>query len=307
MELRQLEYLVAVAEEGSFTRAAERVHVAQPGVSAQVRRLERELGETLLDRSGRAVTLTEVGRAFLPHARAALRSVDGARRAVDELAGLVRGHVAVGMVTACGVVELPDALSQFHGRHPGVEISLREDNSDRLLDDLLSGRLDLSIVGLAGEPPPAIATQDVIDARVFGAVAPGHPLARRSTITLRSLCEQPLISLPRGTGLRSALDGACATAGLSPRVAFEASNLMMLASLAFRHLGVAILPESVATSDTSELEPVAIVRPQIRSRLALAWRVDGPSSPAATALIEHARAALAASAEPALRGSVNPG
>src|SRR3954465_15032953 len=100
MELRQLAYVVAVAEEGGFTRAAARVHVAQPGVSAQVRRLERELGQELLDRSGRAVTLTEAGRAVLPYARAALAAAAHARLAVDELAGLVRGRVTVGMITS---------------------------------------------------------------------------------------------------------------------------------------------------------------------------------------------------------------
>src|SRR5215207_1517289 len=104
MELRQLEYFVAVAEEGSFTRAAARVHVAQPGVSAQVRQLERELGQLLLDRSGRSVRLTEVGAAVLPYARAALEAVTGARLAVDEMTGLLRGHVAVGMLTACASV-----------------------------------------------------------------------------------------------------------------------------------------------------------------------------------------------------------
>lgn len=101
MELHELEYLVAVAEEASFTRAAGRVHVAQPGVSAQIRRLEREFGEELFDRSGRTVRLTEVGSAVLPYARAALRAVDAARLAADELTGLVSGRVMVGMVTAC--------------------------------------------------------------------------------------------------------------------------------------------------------------------------------------------------------------
>src|SRR3954447_11941814 len=106
MQLRQLEYFIAVAEEGSFTRAAARVHVAQPGVSAQVRQLERELGEPLFDRSGRAVRLTEIGAAVLPFARAALEAVDGLRLAVDELAGLMRGRVAVGMITGCGSLDL---------------------------------------------------------------------------------------------------------------------------------------------------------------------------------------------------------
>src|SRR5471032_2460506 len=101
MELRQLEYFVAVAEEANFTRAAERVHISQSGVSAQVRQLERELGQPLLDRSGRSVRLTEVGEAVLPFARAALDAADGARLTVDQLAGLVRGQVKVGMVNGC--------------------------------------------------------------------------------------------------------------------------------------------------------------------------------------------------------------
>src|SRR3954469_17927387 len=110
MELRQLEYFVTVVEEAGFTRAAARLHVAQPGVSAQIRRLERELGQDLLDRSGRTVRLTEVGAAVLPYARAALDAVAGARLAVDEMTGLLRGQVAVGMLTACGSVDLFEML-----------------------------------------------------------------------------------------------------------------------------------------------------------------------------------------------------
>jgi DNA-binding transcriptional LysR family regulator len=292
MELRQLEYFIAVAEEASFTKGAARVHVAQPGVSAQIRRLEHELGETLLDRSGRAITLTEVGEAFLPHARATLTSLDGARLAVDELAGLTRGRVAVGMITACGVLELPDALAEFHRLHAGVEISLREDNSDRLLEDLGTSQLDLAFVGLAGDPPAGISTQDVVDERLFAGVPRTDPLARGTAIALKVLCDQPLVSLPAGTGLRSALDDACMGAGLAPHIALEASSLMMVAALAARGLGSAILPESVATDEAFDLYPLAIVRPQIRSRLALAWRSDGPASPAARALVAHARAAL---------------
>jgi DNA-binding transcriptional LysR family regulator len=111
MELRQLEYFVTVADEQNFTRAAERLHVAQPGISAQIRQLERELGQPLLDRAGRVTTLTEAGKAVLPFARAALDAVAGAREAVDELAGLLRGHVSVGMVVQCAALVPMNARS----------------------------------------------------------------------------------------------------------------------------------------------------------------------------------------------------
>ena len=292
MELRQLEYFVAVAEEANFTKAAARVHVAQPGVSAQIRRLERELGQDLLDRSGRTVRLTEVGAAVLPYARAALAAVAGARLAVDELTGLVRGRVAVGMVVACSSVDLPDLLADFHRDHPAVEITLSEANSDRLLAALQDGQLDMALVGLATKPPPGVDTQVIADEPLLAAVSHGDPLASRTTITLQALLERDLISLPPGTGLRSSLDEACAAAGLRPRIAFEASDPRVLAQLACRGLGVAILPRSVANADPADLHAIAITRPRLRSRLELAWRSDGPISPAARALITHARAKL---------------
>ena len=157
MEIHQLQYFVAVAEEASFTRAAARVHVAQPGVSAQVRRLEAELGQQLLDRSGRSVTLTEVGAAVLPFARAALDALDGARLAVDQLAGLVRGQVAVGMVSGCALPSLAELLADFHRRYPGVTIALAEDGSDRLLELLRDGTLDLALIGAAGPATEGVA------------------------------------------------------------------------------------------------------------------------------------------------------
>src|SRR5215469_7278800 len=130
MELRQLEYFVAVADERNFTRAAAKLHVTQPGVSAQIRQLERELGHPLLDRSGRATALTEAGQAVLPFARAALGAVAGARLAADELSGLLRGHVAVGMVSQCASLDIPDLLAGYHHRHPAIEITLAESSSD---------------------------------------------------------------------------------------------------------------------------------------------------------------------------------
>ncbi|QRP46878.1 LysR family transcriptional regulator [Amycolatopsis sp. FDAARGOS 1241] len=291
MELHQLEYFVAVAEEANFTRAAARMHVAQPGVSAQIRRLERELGQPLFDRSGRTVRLTDVGEAALPHARAALAAVAAVRETVAEHEGLVRGQVAMGMVTSAGPVALPDFLAGFAERYPGVEITLGEANSDVMIDALRDGQLDVAVIGLADGIPAGLATQVVLDEALVAVVAPSDVLADRTEVTLAQLSERSLICLPKGTGLRGVLDRAFATAGLHLRVTLEASDPNVLAQLAMRGLGVALVPESLARYYAEQLH-TALLRPRLRGQLALAWRAGGPIGPAARALIDFARSVL---------------
>ena len=303
MDLRQLEYLVAVVDDGGFTRAAERLHVAQPGVSAALRRLEAELGEQLLDRGARAVTPTAAGAALLPHARAALAAVAAGRDAVDELRGLVRGRVKIGVVTACPAIELAAPLAAFHAAHPGVEVSLEEDGSDRLVAGLRDGRLDLAVIGAHGPPLAGLDTLTLVDEPLVAVVAPEDPLAGRGrggarrgggagrVVALTALRDRPLVMLPRGTGVRAAFEAGCAQAGFEPHVAFEASSPALVASLARRGLGAAIVARSMAALDP-ELAVVELTRPALRSRLELAWRADGPSSPAARALTADLCAAL---------------
>ena len=177
MELRQLEYLAAVARERNFTRAAEQLLVSQPGISAQIRRLERELGQQLLDRSGRAVRLTAAGEAVLPLASAALDAVDGIRAAVSELTGLLRGRAALGTVTSPNV-DLPAILADFHHRHPQVEIALSEENTADLLDGIRDGRLDGAIMSIGEVAPPGLQLQVIVDQALVAAVGLDHELAR---------------------------------------------------------------------------------------------------------------------------------
>jgi DNA-binding transcriptional LysR family regulator len=300
MELHQLEYFVAVAEEASFTRAAERVHVAQPGVSAQVRRLESELGQQLLDRSGRSVRLTEVGTAVLPFARAALDAVANARPAVDELAGLIRGQVTVGMVSGCALPILAELLASFHQAYPGVSIALTEQNSDRLIELLKDNQLDLALIGAAGDATADVQTSVILEEELVALVDSSHPLAASAAgpgVTLTALRDVPLISLPRGTGVRMALDAACAGAGFTPNIVLEASALPMVVQLATQGLGLAVVPASAA--DAATAAPAAdappgprilrITSPPLRSRLELAWNSVPPASPAARVLAEHAQ------------------
>ncbi|MFJ9852740.1 LysR family transcriptional regulator [Streptomyces sp. NPDC101150] len=291
MELRQLEYFLAVAEEGNFTRAAERLHVSQPGVSSQVRRLEREFGQELLDRSGRTVTLTEAGETALPYVRAALAAVEGARLAVDELTGLLRGRVALGSVVSHNV-HLPGLLADFHRDHPAVEITLTEANTAPLVDDLRTGKLDAAVISVGSAPPDGIEIQVVDDQPIVVAVSESHELAAHQAVSLGTLRDRDLICLPRGTGLRSRLDEACAAAGFTPRIAFEASDPDVLAQLASLGLGAAILPGAFAKARPEPLRVIAVDGPALRGRLAFAWRAGGPSSPAGRALVSRARKAL---------------
>ena len=294
MELRQLEYLVAVAEEANFTRAAERIHVAQPAVSAQIQRLERELGQTLVDRSRRAVRLTAAGEAVLPYARAALAAVRTMHVAADEVTQLVRGTVTIGTVTSHNV-DMPRLLADFHAEHPNVEITLGTDTSDNLIENVRTGGLDVVIASVGpDEVPDGLDVEVVTDEAIQAAVCQTDPLAKRKKIRLTDLRDRTLIALPVGAGIRHQFDRACAQAGVSPRIAFEASTPLALADLAGRGLGVAIVPASVPRG-RPDLHALTFV-PELRGRLVLAWRSAGPISPAARVLIDRARRLLRVSA-----------
>ena len=297
MELRQLEYFVAVAEEANFTRAAERVHISQSGVSAQVRALENELGAELFDRSGRSATLTPAGKAALPHARAALSAADDLREAVDEVNGLVRGRLTAGMIKGCEVKPWFAALAGFHREHPGIDIELREDNSDVLIAEIRAGSSDVALVGIAGEPPAGLAAEVIISEGLAAIVDPTHPLAgRKAGIRLAELVTYPVVALPKGTGIRSVLDQACAQAGLAPRIALEASAPTAVADLGARGLGVAVLSRSMADGLAGAKDNVAaipITGIDVPALLAVVWRPQ--RSPAVAAFVAHCREAFSLS------------
>ncbi len=291
MELRQLEYFVAVAEERNFTRAAERVRISQSGVSAQIRQLERELGAELFDRSSRTATLTVAGKAALDHARAALASAHAVGQAVGEVTDLIRGRLTVGMVVGCTVTPLFDALASFHRAHPGVEVSLLEDNSDRLVQAVRDGTADLALVGTATAAPEGLESVTIISERLVAAVPPDHPLTALRRVTLRDLCAHPLVCMPPGTGLRTVLDQACAARDLRPVIGLLASAADAIADLAARGLGVAVLSESMAAHYRDRLTALPIADVTTPALLCLVWRRG--TAPALRELLAHARRAFA--------------
>ena len=290
MELRQLEYLIAVAEEANFTRAAERVRISQPGISAQIRQLEHELGAQLIDRSGRRASLTAAGEAVLEHARAALVAAGAARQAADAVNGLLRGQLTVGMVTGCTVTPLFDALAGFHHAYAGVDITLIEGGSAELAAGVRARQIDLALVGTAGAPPAGVGSFTVVSERLVAMVPPGHPLLDHEPLCLRDVTACPLICMPPGTGLRGVLDQACAAAGLRPVIAVQASAGEAIIQLAQRGLGIGILSESMTGTDGDRLTAMVIDDIRIPAVLAVIW--SPVASPALRELITRCRAAF---------------
>ncbi|MGW1159482.1 LysR family transcriptional regulator [Streptomyces sp. NPDC002513] len=290
MDLRQLEYFVAVAEERNFTRAAERVHISQSGVSAQIRQLERELGAELFDRSARTVTLTVAGKAALEHARSALAAAGAVGQAVGEVTDLIRGRLTVGMVIGCTLTPLFDALAAFHQAHPGVEISLVEDSSDRLIEQVRASIIDLALIGAATATPDGLDALTIVSERLVAAVPAGHPLAKQRRVTLRDLVAHPIVCMPRGTGLRTVFDQACAAQSLQPAIALQASAADAIADLAARGLAVAILSDSMAARYRDRLTTHTIDDVDTPAVLALIWK--SAHSPGVRELLAHSRQAF---------------
>jgi DNA-binding transcriptional LysR family regulator len=271
VELRHLEYFVAVAEELSFTRASRRLHVVQSGVSSSIQGLERELGATLFDRDRHRVTLTEAGRALLPEARATLAAAQAAADAVAEASAGLRGTLTIGTMSSTGTVDLPAVLGEFHEQHPGVLVRLRvaPGGSAELASEVMTGGLDLALVSLPGATPPGLATRPLAHEPLVLICGPRHRLASADAAevaTLESLAAESFVDFPAGWGTRAVVDRAFAAAGLERQVSFEVSEYGTGAALVRNGLGVAFVPTSAAAL----LQGVVTVK---IAQASLDWRI----------------------------------
>lgn len=291
MELRQLTYFVAVAEEHNFTRAAERVMVAQPAVSQQILRLERELHEPLLLRTRQGVELTDAGAAFLPHARAALAAVSAGKEAVASIQGLLTGRLEIGTVQP-PPVRLAALLGMFKRQHPGVELRVREGQTWPLIESALARDLDIAIVGVASEQtiPSGLGHALISIERVVLVVHDEHRLAKRRSVRIGELKDESMVTLPEGSGQRRMLELASRDAGFSPQITAESSDLGMLVEMAAQAVGVALVP-STAVRPSARLAVVQLDRPRLERRTVLIWLAETPG-PAARAFLELAKAEL---------------
>lgn len=290
MELRHLEYFVAVAEEQHFTRAADRLRIAQSGLSASVRSLERELGAPLFVRTTRRVELTEAGRALLAEARRTLASADAARHAVAAVKGLLRGTLTIGTEQCLGVIDVPKLLGQFRTRHPGVEIILRQGASADLCAELRSGRLDIAFVALDGKNPDQLELIPLATEPMMLICHPAHRLAEAPAVDWDDLHEEVYVDFHDGFGARQVTEHECAGREVPRRVVVEVNDVHSLLDFVGQGLGVALVPRPIAYKRPTQVRAVPLAAPAAYTwRLWLALPAGRPTSPSAAALLRHAQ------------------
>jgi DNA-binding transcriptional LysR family regulator len=248
MELRQLRYLVLLAEELSFTRAAARGHVAQPALSRQIRRLEDEFGTPLVDRTSRRVRMTAAGEALVEHAVRALHELDEARSELLDASEVVGGGLRLGVTATPGPVPIADVLSVFHERYPNVDLHVREGLSVDLADRLRADGVDLAIISRLPDVARQRLAMELIAAEDLVVIlAPDHPLAQRGPIELPALGNESLVLFPAPATIRRAIDDLFSHHELAPRVAVETRDTNRVRELVAKGLGVGFLPRSDAT------------------------------------------------------------
>jgi DNA-binding transcriptional LysR family regulator len=288
MDLRQLEYVVAVAEERSFTRAAARCHVVQSALSAQVARLERELGVTLFHRTSRSVRVAPAGELLLPHARELLRGAEVARAELAGFAGVVTGRLRLGVIgtAAMRLPRFDRALLAFHQRHPAVEIAVHDTGSRHMAEAVRTEDLDLAFVGLyAQQLPPGLAHHLLVDEPLVAVVAPTHPLAGHDEVALDELAATgPFIEMRRESGLRLQTDAAFDRAGVERTVAFELGTPDAVARYAGLGLGTGLVPASTARA-VGRVVVLSLDDPKARHPIGLVHRAPSPSTPGARAFL----------------------
>ncbi len=289
MDLRQVEYALAVLDEGSFTAGARALEISQPTLSEGVRRLEDELGVRLFDRIGRRVVPTPAGEAFAGPARTLLRDRELALEAVGAVRTLAAGNLDVVALPTLAVDPLASLVGRFRVAHPGVVVRITEPESAATVEDMvLDGRSEL---GLTELPPKhenlvaiTLARQEIV-----AVCPPGTKLPVPGRLPIAHLGEQPLVATPAGTSMRDLVDRALATAAVQPRIAVETSQREAIAPLVLGGAGTSFLPRGLAENLTAQGAVVARLVPTLVRTIGLLHRAS-PLTPAARAFVEMARA-----------------
>jgi LysR family hydrogen peroxide-inducible transcriptional activator len=251
MEIHQLTYFIAVAETGSFTRAAERCNIAQPSLSQQIAKLESELGETLFDRLPRRSVLTEAGRLLLPRARSILAELQDIQQGLNADVEAGRGTLSVGFIPTIAPFVLPSVIKRFGQSFPLATLSVHEDLTEMLVKDVTEGKLDVAITSLPIHNK-AIRVQELLTEPLLVASSRGHDLAHRATLHVKELDDYPFIALSEVHCLGEQVQSFCYQKDLDLQIVCHTAQLSTVKNCVAMGLGVSLVPQALAASDTSD-------------------------------------------------------
>ena len=281
MEIRQLRAFVAIAESGTFTAGAQRVHVTQAAISMQIRQLETEIGAKVFVRAPRHVILTEAGEQLLHRARQILREHDAALEEIAELAGAERGRLRIGSASAMVLTDqLPQILKELRRQHPGAEITVVSGTSEALVDHITAGELDIAFVSLPVDVR-GIQTERLSEDQLVAIASPRHKLAKQKTISAYTLAGENLILGERGGNTRRLIDQFFAQAGVTLKVSMELSRQAAIRRMVEEDMGVGIVPLQSVKEDVEKGRLVRwwIEGAEINWELGLAQLSGGYESP----------------------------
>jgi DNA-binding transcriptional LysR family regulator len=287
MELYQLSYFIALAEQRNFTRAAEKLNLAQPALSQQIRNLETELGASLFVRGRRETVLTRAGESLLPRARALLSDADAARRAVAQIADLKGGRLTVAAIPSMSGHWLPGLIRQFRRSYPEVELVLMEGRSDEVCELVSSAAAEVGFVQL----PVAAARFDAtrLFQEAFVLLLPAkHRLATTGTaktVSLKQLSNEPFV-LYKGKARETVLS-ACRTAGFTPRISCETGEIETVRALVAAELGIAVLPQLAVKEPMKQIVVRKLLRPALHRDLGVITKRGQEPSPATRAFLKN--------------------
>jgi LysR family hydrogen peroxide-inducible transcriptional activator len=286
MEMHQLRYVVAVAGTGNFSRAAEECHVSQPSLSQQIQKLEDELGQRLFDRMKRAVKLTPEGEAFLPHAVRILEEADAARREAADGRHLLRGTLTLGVLPTIAPYLLPGALAEFTGKFPGVQITVEEDTTSRLLALALRCEIDFA---LASNPihDERFEVRELFVEELLLALPPRHPLSRKRTVNVKDLADERLIVMKEGHCLGDQVLRFCERRNVRAAISFRTAQLETIQSLVCSGLGISLIPVMASKAKRADSPAYrSLSSPKPERKIVAAWPKQRPLGRAASEFLK---------------------
>ncbi|MBV9079105.1 MAG: LysR family transcriptional regulator [Methylobacteriaceae bacterium] len=294
--MHQVRYFLAVAELLNFTRAAERLHVAQPSLTRAIQKLEEELNGPLFRRERSNTHLTELGRMMLPHLQASLAAAEAAKQQAQSFHKREAGQLSVGACNTVSAELAAPLLAAVSRDMPGLEIRVEVASEGTVEERLTSGGIDVAVLAPVGELPERFDLHEMRDDPFVVAFSPGHRLARTDELSLEALDAEPLL-VRASCGYEALLEGAMEARGLHRQERHRAEDGAWLMSLARAGLGVAIVPEPLAALHGLSFRRLTDLA--FRHRTALATVAGRRHSPALAALVRHARATASAAAAPA--------